>query len=404
MSGEKETTQGGAVTAAVHPVHKVAIGDLTIEVLGKEHYCTVCDRFSWHCYTRHRSGDLFVLRVSVPYEKPALLLLSRGEFKKVKTLKVESVLGDLVRTRMSGTRIYERGKITAAGWISFHPAVLPLRWEDVSAEALGTGTLSPGERDLLNILLEENKVRVVAEYLRALHEENPAVMTQERAHGLVESIDLGVWTSIKPIVHTFISGNIYHAGGMIFFREFSFTAKFECGSIVFYFTKAKPRVEQTGSATKIELGKEGKREIYVLRYGDRVSVYYVRPDTVFAYEQYRGYVHPRAVLDPEYFKEKKELLFKKRLGDILFVPEDGIDLEKAEKVRETPTWFGKIEVLRGEVWRVKVNPLHSEYYLANPPEGDIVLYHPEHGDLILPRLGVGAYRIEPVRYLAAGHD
>jgi hypothetical protein len=307
----------------------------------------------------------------------------------------------LVRERMSGTKIFEHEKVTAAGWISFHPAVLPLREEDVNAEALGTGTLSLQERDFLNMLLAEHKVRVVAEYLRALHEE--AAMTQERAHGLIESIDLGVWTDVKPIVHTFISGNIYHAGGLIFFREFSFTAKFECGSIVFHFTKAKPRVEQMGNMTRIELG-EGKREIYVLRYGDRVSVYYVRPDAVFAFEQYRGYVHPRAILEREYFEEKKELLFKKRLGDILFVPEDGIDLEKAEKERETPSWLGKIEVLKGEVWRVKVNPVRCEYYLANPPEGDVVVYHPEHGALVLPRLGVGAYRIEPVRYRVSGHD
>lgn len=86
------------------------------------------------------------------------------------------------------------------------------------------------------------------------------------------------------------------------------------------------------------------------------------------------------------------------------MPEDEIDLEKAEKEKEVPPWLGKVEVLRGEVWRVKVNPVRWEYYLANPPEGDIVVYHPEHGVLVLPRLGVGAYRIEPVRYLAAGHD
>jgi hypothetical protein len=384
------------------------IGDLTIEVLGREHFCTVCDRFSWRCFSRHRSGILYILRVSASYEKPALLLLSQGEFKEIRTLKVERVLGDLVRARMSGTRIYEHGKITAAGWISFEPAVLPLREEDINIDALGTGTLSLlslEERDLLNMLLAEHKVRVVAEYLRALHEENPSAMTQERAHSLIETIDLGVWTHIKPIIHTFISGNIYHVGGMIFFREFSFTAKFECGSIVFYFTKAKPKVEeQAGNITRIRLGEKGRREIYVLRYGDRVSVYYVRPDAVFAFEQYRGHVHPRAVLDREYFEEKKELLFKKRLGDILFVPEEGIDLEKAEKEREMPSWIGKVEILKGEVWRVKVNPVRCEYYLANPPEGDIVLYHPEHGVLVLPRLGVGAYRIEPVRYRTSGHD
>jgi len=69
--------------------YEVKVGDLKIETLGTEHFCTVCSSFTMKCYRHHRSGNLFVIKVNVLGEDPVFLLLSRGEFKKVNSVKVE---------------------------------------------------------------------------------------------------------------------------------------------------------------------------------------------------------------------------------------------------------------------------------------------------------------------------
>jgi hypothetical protein len=368
----------------------VSVGELSIEVIGTEHFCTVCDAFSWYCYARHRSGVLFILRVSVPYREPALFLLSQGEFKEIKSINVQSVLGDLVFRKMSGTEVYERGKITAAGWISFKP-VLRVREEDINVEQMRK-ELRLEERELLYLLLDEHKVALLTKFIAAMTETSP--LLRENVHRFIENLDLGVWTHIKPLLHTFVSNKVYWVDkARIAFEPFSFKAEFELGKIKFKVTKARPeiyRLSDYDNVTVVKLGK--KRKIYIVDGGERVSVYYELPHVVYAYEQFRDRLHPPALLDPQYFKQNMENLFKSRLGDILFIPSESAPSEAKETV--FPEWVGKLRVLQG---RVTANGNH--YYVEH--DSDVVLYHPEHGTLTLP---AGVYRVERVQYLRAGHE
>ena len=367
----------------------MSIGEVKIEVLGTEHYCTVCDTFSWYCYKLHRGGNLYILRISVPYEEPVLLLLSRGEFKEVKSVN-QSVLGELVFRKMSGTEVYERGKITAAGWISFDPPVLRIKPEDIITEQLRKD-LKQEERELLYLLLEEHKVIVLTQFIAALSE-NPHV--RDTIHSFIESLDLGVWTHLKPLLHTFASNKVYWADkACIAFVPFSFKARFELGKIKFTVTKAKPEIYKLAGYDNVTVVKLGKRRaIYIVDYGERVSVYYVLPHIVYAHEQFRDRLHPAAALDPQYFKENMENLFKRRLGDILFIPSAAVPSDGKET--ELPEWAGKLRILQGRVLADG-----SNYYVKSAD--DIVTYHPEHGTLTLT---AGVYRMERVQYLRAGHE
>ncbi|MCC6005760.1 MAG: hypothetical protein LM590_15580 [Thermofilum sp.] len=369
----------------------ISVGEVKIEVLGAEHFCTVCDAFSWRCHSRHRSGNLFVLRVSVPYKEPVLFLISRGEFKEVRSVNVQRVLGELVFRKMSGTEVYERGKITAAGWISFSEPVLRVREEDVNVEQLRKD-LTPEERELLYILLDEHKVMLLTKFIAALSEESP--LLRDGIHSFIESLDLGVWTPLKPLLHTFASNKVYWINkACITFIPFSFKAQFELGKIKFRVTKARPEIFRLAGYDNVTVVKLGKRRtIYVVDGGERVSVYYELPHVVYAYEQYRDLLHPAAALDPKYFEENKENLFKRRLGDILFTPSESAPSEA--KVEQLPDWAGKLRVLQGRIVTTDGN-----YYVKS--DGDIVLYHPEHGTLTLP---AGVYRVERVQYLRAGHE
>ena len=367
----------------------VNVGELSIEILGTEHFCTVCDVFSWYCHARHRSGNLFVLRVSVPYKNPVLLLLSRGEFKEIKSVNVQSVLGDLVFQKMSGTEVYERGKITAAGWISFSEPVLQVKEEDINADQLRKD-LTPEERELLYLLLDEHKLTLLTKFIAAMAETSPLV--RENVHRFIESLDLGVWTPLKPLLHTFASNKVYWAEkARIAFQAFSFKADFELGKIKFKVTKARPEAFRLAGYDNVTVVKLGKRRIYIVDGGERVSVYYELPYIVYAYEQFRDRLHPAAAIDPRYFEENMENLFKRRLGDILFIP-SALLLDAKEAV--LPEWTGKLKVLEG---RVVTDGSH--YYVES--DSDIVLYHPEHGTLTLP---AGTYQIERVQYLREGHE
>ena len=368
----------------------ISVGEVKIEVLGTEHFCTVCGAFSWHCHARHRSGDLFVLRVSVPYREPVLFLLSQGEFKEIKSVNVQSVLGELIFQKMSGTEIYERGKITAAGWISFEPAVLRLKEEDVNTTELKDPTRE--QQELLYLLLDEHKLTLLTKFIAALSEESP--LLRENVHRFIENLDLGVWTPLKPLLHTFASNKVYWVDkARIAFEPFSFKAKFELGKIKFKVTKARPEIYRLSDYDNVAVVKLGKRRIYIVDGGERVSVYYELPSyIVYAYEQFRDRLHPAAAIDPRYFKQNMENLFKSRLGDILFIPSESAPSEAKETV--LPEWVGKLRVLQG---RVTANGSH--YYVES--DSDVVLYHPEHGVLVLT---AGTYQIERVQYLRAGHE
>jgi hypothetical protein len=367
----------------------ISVGEVKIEVLGTEHFCTVCNTFSWYCHARHRSGDLFVLKVSVPYKEPIFFLLSQGEFKEIKSINVQSVLGELVLQKMSGTEIYERGRVTAAGWISFSEPVLRLKEEDINADQLRKD-LTPEERELLYLLLDEHKLTLLTKFIAAVAETSPLLC--ESIHSFIESLDLGVWTPLKPLLHTFASNKVYWVDkARIAFKAFSFKAEFELGKIKFKVTKARPetfRLAGYDNVTVVKLGK--KRKIYIVDYGERVSVYYELPHVVYAYEQYRDLLHPAAALDPKYFEENMENLFKRRLGDILLIPSALLDAKEAV----LPEWVGKLRVLQG-----RVITDGSHYYVES--DSDVVLYHPEHGTLTLP---TGVYRVERVQYLRAGHE
>jgi hypothetical protein len=369
---------------------EINIGEIKIEVLSTEHYCTVCDTFSWRCHARHRSGNLFILRFSIPYKEPVFFLLSEGEFKEIRSVNVQSVLGDLVFQKMSGTEIYERGKVTAAGWISFEP-VLRVREEDINADQLRKN-LTLEERELLYLLLDEHKVALLTKFIAAMVETSS--LLRENIHGFIENLDLGVWTHLKPLLHTFASNKVYWVDrACITFIPFSFRAQFELGKIKFKVTKARPETFGLAEYDNVNVVKLGKRKIYVVDSGERVSVYYELPSIVYAYEQYRDQLHPSALLSPQYFKQNMESLFKRRLGDILFIPSESAPSEA--KVEQLPDWAGKLRVLQGLVVAA------GDSYYVQSSDSDVVLYHPEHGTLTLP---AGVYRVERVQYLREGHE
>jgi len=366
--------------------YEIKIGQLKIDVLGAEHYCTVCSEFTWKCYRRHRSGNFYVLRVSIHSEEPVLLLLSRGEFKEINSLKVENVLGGIVKAKMSGTKIYSRGKITAAGWISFESAVMRIDEKDVNTEQLRKD-MTKDEKELLYRLIDEHKINILTKYLVALSEKHDIKFL----HWFIDQTDLGVWTHLKPLLHTFVSDKVYSAGSaLISFIPLSFRALFRAWDIKFNVTKAKPRIFVFNDVIEIELGKE--RRIYVIEKDERIAVYYRLHNTVYAHEQFRQHVHPVAQISPSYFDKYRPDLFHYRLGDILFIRSD-----TSANVNETqlPEWTGKLKILQGSIITDGEN-----YYVSSDDE-DIVAYHPEHGILVLYP---GIYKIERVQYLQAGHD
>jgi len=365
--------------------YEIKVGQLNIEVLGAEHYCTVCSEFTWKCYRRHRSGNLYVLKVSILPEEPVLLLLSRGEFKKIDSLKVESVLGGLVKAKMSGTEIYSRGKITAAGWISFNSAVMRIDENDINNEQLRKD-MTKDEKELLNRLIDENKIDIITKYLVGLSEKHDLKFL----HWFIDHSDLGVWTHLKPLLHTFVSDKVYSAGSaLISFIPLSFRALFRAWDIKFNITKAKPRIHVLPSdVIEIELGKE--RRIYVIEKDERIAVYYKLHSTVYAHEQFRQHVHPVAQISSTYFDQYRPDLFHYRLGDILFIRSD----TNANNETELPHWTGQLKILQGRIITDGEN-----YYVSS--DMDIVAYHPEHGVLMLYP---GIYKIERVQYLQPGHD
>jgi hypothetical protein len=370
------------------------LGELKIELLGTEHYCTVCDKFSWKCYYRHRSGNLFILRVGLRdgalVKDTALMILNRGEFKEINSVDLHKVIGGHIKTSISGTSSYSRGKITKAGWISFFSPLMLIEESDVNYNNLNV-ELNRDEQELLNILLDQHKLDILTKYLVALNESG---YDAKYLHKLIDNMDLGVWTHLKPLLHIFVSDKTYRAGAGdaridLDFIPMSFKANFQVWDIKFKVTKAKPEIYTLhNNATVIKLGKQ--RKIYIVGQGERVAVYYELPHVVYAYEQFKQHIHPTALLSPSYFDQYKEQLFNYRLGDILFIQTSNITVKEAE----LPEWAGKLRILQG-----RVVTDDKDYYVTH--DNDIVAYHNEHGVLML---SPGTYRLERVQYLQAGHD
>jgi hypothetical protein len=349
---------------------EIKVGDLKIEALGTEYFCTICNEFSLECYKRQRGGNLFVLKVSVPNEEPLFLLLSRGHFKKVNSVKLESVLGGHVKTLMSGTKIYDGGKITKSGWISFSP-VLRINEEDIIAERLRKN-MNKDEKELLNILIDQNKLNILTEYLKALSKKHDL----RYLHQLVESVDLGVWTTLKPLLHIFLSDKVYTIGNaQILFIPLSFKARFRVWGIEFNITKAKPdAITWPDDTVEIQLGRQ--RRIHVREEGEHVTVFYELPHVVYGYDQYRQDVNPPISLSPSYFREYKHLLLKYRLGNVLFDYASYSAIQNAKEA-ELPEWAGELKILQGRVFT------DGKDYYVNNNKVDIIAYHPSYGVLVL---------------------
>jgi hypothetical protein len=372
-------------------MNKIEIGELKIEVIGTEHYCTVCDKFTWKCYTLHRSGNLFILRVGASGENPILMLLSRGEFKEINSIEIKSVLGGHVKTKMSGTRVFSRGKITAAGWISFNSPIFIIEESDINTDNLRSD-LTREEKELLNLLLDEFKLELLTKYLVALNEKSGHDL--KYLHWLIDNMDLGVWTHLKPLLHTFLSDKTYFAGRAVLnFRPLSFKALFKIDDISFYVTKAKPKIYVISeNLYEIELGQQ--RKIYVIdkKSVGPVAVYYRLHHVTYAHEQFKQHIHPTALISPSYFENYRDYLFNYRLGDILFIQTSHLD--NAKETAALPEWIGKLRILQGHIVTDD-----KDYYVTN--DDNVVAYHPEHGVLMIDP---GTYRLERIQYLQAGHD
>ena len=289
-----------------------------------------------------------------------------------------------MKTKMSGTKVFKNGKITKSGWISFSSPVLTINREDIVTEHLRT-ELSKAEKDLLNKLLDEHKLRILTETLIALGNRRNIGYLED----LIENIDLGVWSHLRPLLRVFISDRAYTIGkALISFVPLSFKAEFLIWGIKFDITKAKPDViTRFNGITEIRLGKQ--RKIYFFEKNERASVFYELPHVVYVHEQFRNNIHPPARLSPAYFEEYKDLLLEDRLGNVLFIricPDDVKDARESE----LPEWTGQLKILQGHVLTDGRN-----YYVKGGGV-DIVAYHPECG---LLDLFPGAYKLEPVQFL-----
>jgi hypothetical protein len=241
----------------------IGIGDLSIEVLGFE---------------RHRGSILCLLSVSTPFTSK-LMLLNKGKFESSSLVYLKKALGELKYRKENGAEIYENGAITQGGFIVFFKPVVPLRERDAvqlrSAEQLSEKIKTELYRliiearlDILTTLLKET---VLPGSLGRVGKE------------LLDKLDLGVWSDLKPLLYTFVSDAKYVYGPLsITFVPYSFKAEVEIKKIRFYTVKAIPRPFYYDGYVIIGLGK--KRDIYVVDGGERTLVYHITPSFTFIHE------------------------------------------------------------------------------------------------------------------------
>jgi hypothetical protein len=345
----------------------IGIGDLSIEVLGFE---------------RHRGSILCLLSVSTPFTSK-LMLLNKGKFESSSLVDLRKALGEFNFRKENGAEIYENGAITQGGFIVFFKPVVPLR----DNAKLKSGELQLPERmktELYRLIIEA-RLHILTALIKA------SVLpgsTGRIGKELLDKLDIGVWSDLKPLLYAFVSDSKYVYGPVnITFIPYTFKAEVEIKKIRFYTVKAIPRPFYYDGYIIIGLGK---RDIYVVDGGERTLVYHVTPSFTYVHEQYRGTVFPPALVTTGYFNERKWSMLHAKLGNVLLVPESA-DLSTAEKLAQLPEKFGKVEVLRGEVFR------HDGRVYVKSDDGDVVLYHPYRGTLVVR---AGTYRVERIEYVA----
>jgi len=352
---------------------KVTIGDLCVDILGFE---------------RHRNNILCLLSVSTPLTSPTLMLLNRGKFKSSNLVDLRRALGEFKYRKENGAEIHENGAITEGGFIVFFKPVVPLRHEAVqSASEPPEMELSEKTKMELYKLLIDARLYILTTLLETSVLPGSAGRVGRE---LIDKLDLGVWSDLKPLLYTFVSDAKYTYGPVnISFIPYSFKAEVEIGKIRFYTVKAKPTVNYYDNYVIVGLGK---REIYIVGGGERTLVYHVTPSFTYIHEQFRYTVFPPSIVTNGYFKERRWSMIHAKLGNVILVPEDDLDLAAAERLPQLPEEkFGKIEVLRGEVFRRWDGRVY-----VRCGSGDIVLYHPHRGTVNVP---AGTYRVERIEYI-----
>ena len=161
--------------------------------------------------------------------------------------------------------------------------------------------------------------------------------------------------------------------------------------------KGKYDITQEENIIQVRIG-ENRAIWYGLAY-DRKIVYYYKEDAgLFGFEEYNNHNHaPSQLYHPEfwYINRYIKLLFKNRLGDILFLTErevkyletNNILLRKASKEQ-----FNKVKVIQGNIEFDETITVRGE---------QITLYHAEHGLIELPDNEYVAYNVP---YFIKGHD
>jgi hypothetical protein len=347
---------------------KVVIGDLSIEVLGFE---------------RHRGNMLCLLSVSTPFISK-LMLLNKGKFTSSNLVDLKKALGEKKYRKENGSEIYENGAVTQGGFIVFFRPIVPLRDGAVKLKSAEQQLSEKMKTELYRLIIEA-RLDILTTLLKT------SVLpgsTGRIGRELLNKLDLGVWSDLKPLLYTFTSDSKYVYGPVsITFVPYSFKAEVEIKKIRFYTVKARPKPFYYDGYVIVWLGK---REIYVVDFGERTLVYHVTPSFTFIHEQFRGTVFPPAAVTTGYFNKRKWSMLHAKLGNVVLVP-DAADLATAEKLARLPESFG-IEVLRGEVFFRQEN---GRVYVRS--DDDVVLYHPHRGILSVQ---AGTYRVERIEYVA----
>jgi len=359
---------GLGVSPAHEAVKKVVVGDLSIDVIGFE---------------RHRGNVLCLLSVSTPYTSSTLMLLNKGKFESSDLVDLRKALGEFKYRKENGAEIHEYGAVTQGGFIVFFRPIVLLRDDAVKLKSAELQLSERAKTELYRLLIDA-RLDILTTLLKA------SVLpgsTGSVGRELLYKLDLGVWSDLKPLLYTFVSDAKYVYGPVsITFIPYTFKAEVKIKEIRFYTVKAKPKPFYYDGYIIVGLGK--KRDIYVVDGGERTLVYHVTPSFTYVHEQYRNTVFPPAAVTTGYFENRKWSMLHAKLGNIVLVPENA-DLTTAEKLTQLPEKFGKVEVLRGEVFRHD-----GRVYVKS--DDDVVLYHPYRGTLVVR---AGTYRVERIEYV-----
>ncbi|CAI1494127.1 protein of unknown function (plasmid) [Thermococcus nautili] len=417
-------TQTNPTKTILKNAYTIPLGPtIELKVIATEFYSRYTTRYNHRDFRRYRAGFWFLMALTDSKTGETIYIID-GDGEKEGDFPFNANPGKLLHTGMSGAEDYENGHITCGGWYYLYTPYTTKNPEDI--DFLQNPTENPDEGirlikslDDLNdderIFLSKLIQRNVLKYLTALIDAIPF-------YDHILNLDLP-YAGYIPLLKTYISSRTENLplDANIYYEPKSWRAWFIFGDIKVYVPKARHRYyDNEGDYIVIYFDDKKETTIFYREDAGRKTVYLAKNlnneyPLFLGWEEYNDHVHPRAEIDIEtirkvvgyYTPEYMNLLFNRRLGDVLFINADEIfhtenDLKKLSILTPaTKEALKKVQFIGATIEETEHDG--ETIITIKPTEGatEIIAYHPEHGILRLPPKEFTLYEVP---YIVRGHD